>query len=126
MSDSDDIREVVEWLSLYGRTEARTDLLDDILALISHTIDLEVEAREKNAWEGRYNALLEECESSRPRPLAGDVSNPPIGMIIIDGDGDAWQRIDRHFWQCITGAKHAALKPDWGPYTTIYTPKEKS
>ena len=72
MSDADDIMEVVERLSLYGRTGARTGLRDDILALVSHTIDLEVEAREKNAWEGRYNALLEECENSRPREYVGN------------------------------------------------------
>lgn len=100
--------------------------MHDIIFLLSCISDLAVEAREKNAWEGRYNALLEECESSRPRPLAGDVSNPPIGMIVIDGDGDVWQRIDRYFWQCITGAKHATLRPGWGPYIAIYTPKEKS
>ena len=61
----------------------------DVIFLLKCVVDLEVEAREKNAWEGRYNALLEECASSRPRLLAGDVSNPPIGMTVIDGGGDA-------------------------------------
>lgn len=48
MSDVDDIMEVIERLSLYGRTGARTGLRDDILALVSHTID-----REGDAWQ-RY------------------------------------------------------------------------
>lgn len=52
--------------------------IEDIYALIQHIAgleeaidDLRVEAREKNAWEGRYWALLEECEASRPRTIIG-------------------------------------------------------
>lgn len=57
-------------------------VVGDIYALIQRIADLEeeiedlqVEAREKNAWEGRYNALLEECEASRPREIDGGESS---------------------------------------------------
>lgn len=57
--------------------------IEDIYALIQHIADLEeeiedlrVEAREKDAWEGRYWALLEECEAGRPRPGEGDGGRP--------------------------------------------------
>ena len=48
-------------------------VVDDIYALIHRIADLEEEidylksmADESDAWQGRYYALLEECESSRP------------------------------------------------------------
>lgn len=45
----------------------------DIYALIHHSAALEekidelsIKARESDSWRGRYYALLEECEASRP------------------------------------------------------------
>ena len=47
--------------------------VDDIYTLIHRTADLEeeiedlrIKASESDAWRGRYYALLEECEASRP------------------------------------------------------------
>lgn len=126
MSDTDNIGEVVERLSLYGRTGARTGLRDDILALVSHTIDLEVEAREKNAWEGRYNALLEECENSRPREYAGNGRDLAYGSVVIDREGDAWQRYAYGGWCCHMVEGLGTLPAKHAPYTIVYTPKEES
>lgn len=126
MSDMDDIREVIERLSLYGRTGAHTGLRDDILALVSHTIDLEVEAREKNAWEGRYNALLEECENSRPREYAGNGRDLAYGSVVIDREGDAWQRYAYGGWSCHRVDGLGKLSANHAPYTIVYTPKEGS
>lgn len=49
------------------------DAVGDIYALIHHIAsleeeidDLRIEARESASWRGRYYALLEECEASRP------------------------------------------------------------
>ena len=126
MSEADDIREVVERLSLYGRTGARTGLRDDILALVSHTIDLEVEAREKNAWEGRYNALLEERENSRPREYAGNGRDLAYGSVVIDREGDAWQRYAYGGWSCYMVEGLGTLPAKHAPYTIVYTPKEES
>lgn len=55
----------------YGQ-DGYADAVGDIYALI-HRIafleeeieDLEIRARESDAWRGRYYALLEECEASR-------------------------------------------------------------
>lgn len=51
--------------------------IENIYALINHIATLEEavyylqeEVREKDAWKGRYNALLEECEAARPRSTA--------------------------------------------------------
>nr|DAO55358.1 MAG TPA: hypothetical protein [Caudoviricetes sp.] len=126
MSDADDIREVIERLSLYGHTGARTGLRDDILALVSHTIDLEVEAREKNAWEGRYNALLEECENSRPREYVGNGRDLAYGSVVIDREGDAWQRYAYGGWSCYMVEGLGTLPAKHAPYTIVYTPKEES
>lgn len=126
MSDAGDIGEVIERLSLYGRTGARTGLRDDILALVNHTIDLEVEAREKNAWEGRYNALLEECENSRPREYAGNGRDLAYGSVVIDREGDAWQRYACGGWSCCMVEGLVTLPAKHAPYTIVYTPKEES
>lgn len=126
MSDADDIREVVERLSLYGHTGARTGLRDDILALVNHTIDLEVEAREKNAWEGRYNALLEECENSRPREYAGNGRDLAYGTVVVDREGESWQRDGLNGWSCISMGGVGDLSAKYAPYVIVYTPKEES
>lgn len=126
MSDTDSIEEVIERLSLYGHTGARTGLRDDILALVSHTINLEVEAREKNAWEGRYNALLEECENSRPREYAGNGSDLPYGTVVVDREGESWQRDGLNGWACISMGGASELSAKYAPYAIIYTPKEES
>ena len=126
MSDTDDIEEVIERLSLYGHTGARTGLRDDILALVSHALNLEVEAREKNAWEGRYNALLEECENSRPREYAGNGRDLAYGSVVIDREGDAWQRYAYGGWCCHMAEGLGTLPAKHAPYTIVYTPKEES
>ena len=126
MSDADDIREVVERLSMYGHTGARTGLRDDILTLVNYTIDLEVEAREKNAWEGRYNALLEECENSRPREYVGNGGDLAYGSVVIDREGDAWQRYAYGDWSCYMVDGLETLPAKYAPYTIAYTPKEES
>lgn len=41
-------------------------LIHRIAALEEEIDDLRIEARESAAWRGRYYALLEECEASRP------------------------------------------------------------
>ena len=123
MSDTDSIEEVIERLSLYGHTGAHTGLRDDILALVSHTINLEVEAREKNAWEGRYNALLEECENSRPREYTGNGRDLAYGSVVIDREGDAWQRYAYGGWCCHMVEGLGALPAKHAPYTIVYTPK---
>jgi hypothetical protein len=126
MSDTDDIEEVIERLSLYGHTGARTGLRDDILALVSHALNLEVEAREKNAWEGRYNALLEECEASRARPYKGNGLDLTEGTLVIDKDGDVWRRDDRNVWWSTAQSDSLALDDTWAPYFIIYMPKGES
>lgn len=126
MSDEYDVMDVVDRLSLYGRTGARTGLRDDILALVSHTIDLEVEAAEKNAWEGRYNALLEQCENSRPREYSGNGRDLAYGSVVIDREGDAWQRYACGGWSCYMVEGLEALPARHAPYTIVYTPKEES
>lgn len=97
----------------------------DVIFLLNHIADLEDEAREKNAWEGRHNAPLEECESSRSREYTGNGSELPPGTIVIDCQGDSWQR-GTTYWVCAYGLQEARLAKIWGPYTIAYTPKEKS
>lgn len=41
-------------------------LLHRIADLEEEIDDLRIKARESDAWRGRYYALLEECEASRP------------------------------------------------------------
>ena len=110
------------------------DVVGDIYALIHHIAALEeeidnlrVEAREKNAWEGRYNALLEECEASRPREIDGDGHDLPQGSIAIDADGLPWGRT-LWGWSILRPdfrSRTKLLAPENGPYTIAYTPTPK-
>lgn len=108
--------------------------IEDIYALIQHIADLEeeiddlrVEAREKDAWEGRYWALLEECEASRPCMVEGDGSDLPVGTVVLDVDEAAWQRTCSGIWELVGGAYdlRETLSLVWAPYVIIYTPTPK-
>lgn len=126
---------ILDKLKEYEKTGHYPGAVEDIYALIHHATsleeeidDLRVEAREKNAWEGRYNALLEEAEDSRPRPLRGDGVDMPVGTVVLDSANDAWQRRRGGKWELIEGAHRpqVTLDPQWGPYTIIYTPRNES
>lgn len=108
---------------------------NDVVFLLDHIADLEeesgvlaVEALEADAWRGRYNALLEEVEASRPREVEGNGSDLPTRTVVLDADGAAWQRTNYGIWDSIGGANELreSLNSTWGPYTIIYTPKEDS
>lgn len=110
------------------------DVVGDIYALIHHIAALEeeidnlrVEAREKNAWEGRYNALLEEAEASRPPEIDDDGHDLPQGSIAIDTDGLPWGRT-LWGWSILRPdfrSRTKLLAPENGPYTIVYTPTPK-
>lgn len=72
---------------------ARDTAEHDVVFLLNHIADLQVEAREKNAWEGRYWALLEECEASRPRTVEGDGSDLSAGAVVINKIAATWRAI---------------------------------
>lgn len=94
--------------------------------------ELEAEAREKRAWEGRYNALLEEAEASRPPEIdGGDASRGASrGVIAIDRDGRPWVCGNGFWWELIKNPDRGAreLPEKYGPYTLVYipTPKEST
>lgn len=114
------------------------DVAGDIYALIHHIAaleeeidDLRVEAREKNAWEGRYNALLEECEASRPPEIDGGEGSRGAadGVIAIDADGKAWRTCYPGCWfplRLDTDAEMTELPEENGPYMLVYIPEEES
>lgn len=113
-----------------------------VYALISHIIFLEEkvsslkdtinrlqpEGSDKSAWEGRYWALLEEAEASRPRKIQAYGEDLKVGTVVIDSDGDAWQLAKDRIWEVVGGAydRKSTLDPKWGPYTIVHTPKEES
>lgn len=109
--------------------------IKDIYALIRYidtlekeADDLAVEAREKNAWEGRYNALLEEAEASRPLEIDEGGRDLPQGSIAIDADGLPWGKT-LWGWSILRQdfrSRTKLLAPGNGPYTITYTPKEES
>lgn len=99
----------------------------DVIFLLNHIDDLQGEAREKNAWEGRYNALLEECEASRPREIDEGGSDLSQGSIAIDADGLPWGRTIWG-WSILRPdfrTRTKLLAPENGHYVIIYTPKEE-
>lgn len=125
---------------IYGRLETlkrtgSTLYRDDLEALLPYVAELEaeiddlrVEAREKDAWEGRYNALLEEAEASRPPEIDDDGHDLPQGSIAIDTDGLPWGRT-LWGWSILRPdfrSRTKLLAPENGPYSAVYTPEEES
>ena len=110
--------------------------IEDIYALINHIATLEEavdylqdEAREKDAWEGRYNALLEECEASRPPEIdGGEASRGAASMTVaLDANGLPWLCDEGGWWRLVKDViqgKRSELHPLLGPYTIAYIPKE--
>ena len=121
-------------LKEYERTGHYNGAVEDIYALIHHIADLEeeiddlrAEAREKIAWEGRYNALLAECEASRPPEIDGGEASRGVadGVIAIDADGKAWRTYYPGCWfplRLDTSAEMTELPEENGPYTLAYIP----
>lgn len=97
----------------------------DVIFLLKHIGDLGVEARDKGVGDEQHNAPLEECESSRSCEYTGDGSELPSGTIVIDCQGDSWQR-GTTCWVCAYGLQEKFLAKIWSPYTIAYTPGEKS
>ena len=96
----------------YRPSELPQDVpVHDVIFLLKHIGDLEVEARDNGVGEDRHNAPLEECESSRSREYTGDGSDLPPGTT---------------YWVCAYGLQEERLAKVWGPYTIAYSPKEKS
>lgn len=110
----------------------------DIYALIHHIAileeeidDLKIKAREAEAWEGRYNALLEECEAGRPRVIdGGEASRGAASMTVaLDSNGYPWLCYEGGWWRLVkdvSQGKRSELHPLLAPYTIVYTPEKKS
>lgn len=126
MNDKERIGDTIGRLATYAYSGVFECSQDDIQHLIDHFLLLEDQAAQADAWEGRYNALLEECENSRPREYAGNGSDLPYGTVVIDHEGDAWQRHAYGGWSCYMVEGLETLPAKHAPYTIAYTPKEES
>ncbi len=125
-----DIETTLGHLALFACTGLWFGEPDELRVLVNYIAGLKAEAREKGAWEGRYNALLEETESSRPRMLNGgeDSRGAADGVIAIDAYGCAWGRIDPGCWFPLRhdpNSEVTELPEENGPYVIVYTPGEE-
>ena len=127
---------ILDKLKKYEKDGYYLRLIEDIYALIYQIAALEeeidnlwIEAREKNAWEGRYNALLEECEANRPREIdGGESSRGAASMTVaLDVNGYPWLCYEGGWWRLVKDVvqgKRSELNPILAPYTIVY-PHEK-
>lgn len=125
MNNKERINATLGQLALYACTGAFTCEQDDVTLFIKHLLQLEDQAESAEAWNARYNALFEEMEEFRSRRYDADCDKLPAGSVVLDCDGDAWQR-EGLGWVCTKGAFLEPLDEEWAPYTVIYTPKEES
>lgn len=125
MNNKERINTTLGQLALHACTGAFACEQDDVALFIKHFLQLEDQAESAAAWNARYNALLEEMEEFRIRRYDADCDKLPVGSVVLDCDGDAWQR-EESGWACIKGALMKPLDEEWAPYTVIYTPKEES
>ena len=88
-------------------------VVGDIYALIHHIAALEEEIDDLK-------------EASRPRLVEGDGSDLPAGTVVIDKNGDAWQRYKISGWEVIGGCccMHHTLPDDGAPYIIVWELKE--
>lgn len=86
----------------------------DIYALIHHIAVLEEEIDDLRG------------EAIRPREVEGNGSDLPPRTVVLDVDGEAWQRNYSGIWELVGGTDdlRETLSPRWAPYTIIWTPKE--
>lgn len=125
MNNKERVNATLGQLALYACAGVFTCEQDDVALFIKHFLQLEDQAESAEAWNARYNALLEEVEAFRHRRYDAECDNLPTGSVVIDCDGDAWQ-LKESWWECITGTVVEPLDEEWAPYTIIYTPKEES
>lgn len=106
---------IVDKLQEYEKTGHYDGAVGDIYALIHHAAALEEEIDD-----------LKEAASSRT--VEGDGSDLPFGSVVIDCDGDAWQRDWADGWSLAGESieNTPVLSPEFAPYTIIYTPKGES
>jgi len=105
---------ILDKLKEYEKTGHYDGAVGDIYALIHHIAALEEEV------DGLKEAAV-------PRTVEGDGSDLPAGTVVIDKNGDAWQRYEIGGWEVIGGCccMHHTLPDDGVPYTIIHTPKEE-
>ena len=125
MNNKERINATLGQLALYACTAAFTCEQDDVALFIKRFLQLEDQAESAEAWNARYDALLEEVKSFRQRRYDADCDKLPVGSVVLDCDGDVWQ-LENSGWACIKGAFMGLLDEEWAPYTVIYTPNEES
>lgn len=123
MIDKERIDITLGKLALYACTGAFDAGMGEVTYFIRHFMNMEDRSEQVEAWEARYNALLEEVESSRPHEYRGDGEDLPIGAIVLDFEQDAWQRGETAEWWCTAGRTAITLEDTFAPYTVIYTPE---
>lgn len=123
MIDKERIDITLGKLALYACTGAFDVGMGEISYFIRHFMNMEDRSEQVESWEARYNALLEEAESSRPHEYQGDGEDLPVGAIVLDYEKDAWQRGETGEWWCTAGRTAITLGDAFAPYTVIYTPE---
>lgn len=106
---------ILDKLKEYEKTGHYDGAVNDIYALIHHIAALEEEVDDLK-------------EAAVPRTVEGGGSDLPAGTVVIDKNGDAWQRYEISGWEVIGGCccMHHTLPDDGVPYAIVYTPKEES
>jgi hypothetical protein len=106
---------ILDKLKEYEHTGSYLGAIEDVYALILHIADLEEEIDNLK-------------EAADRRPVEGSGGDLPLETVVLDADGDAWQRAHSGIWELAGGSDdlRETLSPRWAPYTIIYTPKEKS
>ena len=104
---------ILDKLKEYEKTGHYPGAVEDIYALIHHAADLEEEIDDLK-------------EAAVPLTVEGDGSDLPFGSVVIDCDGDAWQRDWADGWSLAgeSSENTPVLRPGFAPYTIIYTPEE--
>ena len=105
-------------------------VLQKLTAVTDEVIDAEVKAGCVDRFRNVRDVAVAACKMLRvaPRTVEGDGSDLPVGTVVIDNAGDAWQKGDDGYWDLATFHANFSgdLEATCAPHTIVYTPEEES
>ena len=103
-------------------------VLQKLTAVTDEVIDAEVKAGCVDRFRNVRDVAVAACKMLRvaPRTVEGDGSDLPAGTVVIDKEGNGWQRFSDGWASATYMGDAAPLLEYLAPYAIVYTPEENT
>lgn len=100
------------------------ELIDHVISLEKQVVNLK-QSLAHAVGAPNMGGALGCAHPGVPYMISDDGSELPVGAVVIDEDGDAWQRTPTGLWGRIPsdGLNLHILSEEYGPYCVIYIPE---